>query len=40
MDKVENGGRLGPLGQNLPSPTGPLDPPVEDSIHIQCNCVT
>ena len=28
MEKVENGGRLGPLSQNLPPPTGPLDPPL------------
>ena len=27
VEKVENGGRLGPLGQNFPQ-TGPLDPPL------------
>ena len=29
VEKLENGGRLGPLRQNLPPPpSGPLDPPV------------
>ena len=31
MEKVQNGGRLGPLGQNLPPPPqkkNPLDPPL------------
>ena len=31
MAKVENGARLGPLGQNLP-PTGPLDRPLSFAI--------